>query len=144
MNCYFHITYIYNIFIYPDVFTDGKDPEISNCEETAGSNCTGTMLVQDKRPSMVVFNILEENTDNPRQTGPRPSIFSAFSQLAGGSHRPSIFSRLSDLSFASMSYYSNLRKLFCAALIIFTLFIVYLVVILLFYPVNKTENNVFI
>ena len=135
MNCYICI-------ICPDVFTDCQDPESSDCEEEAGSS--RILEVQDKRPSMVMFNIFEESSDSTRQTRPRPSIFSALSQLAGGSHRPSIFSRLSDLSFASMSYYSNLRKLVCAALFIFTLFIVYLVVILLFYPVNKTENNVFI
>ena len=109
----------------------------------AGSNSTRTLLVQDKRPSMVMFNILEENTDNPRQ---RPSIFSAFSQLAGGSHRPSIFSRLSDLSFDSISNYWiwNFRKIVLASLVTITLFIVYLVLIFLFYPVKKTGKKIFI
>ena len=133
---------LYLYYICPEVFTDCQDPDSSDCEEEEGSS--RILQVQDKRPSMVMFNIFEESSDNTRQTIPRPSIFSAFSQLAGGSHRPSIFSRLSDLSFASISYYSNLRKLVLAALIIFILFIVYLVVIFLFYPVDKTEKKLFI
>ena len=90
--------------------------------------------VEDKRPSLVVFNMLEENTENGRQTRTRPSVFSAFSQLAGGSHRPSIFSHLSDLSFQSFSnYYLNYKNLVLFALLIFLVFIVYVFLILLFY-----------
>ena len=89
-----------------------------------------------------MFNIFEENAGYPGQTRARPSIFSALSQLAGGSQRPSIFSRLSDLSFDSFSSYWNFRKLLLGALITFTLFIVYLVVIFLFYPpLTKTEQK---
>ena len=115
------------------------NPEIhksarTNCEEVAGGS-TRTLHLQDKRPSMVMFNIFEENTEYPRQTRPRPSIFSVFSQLAGGSQRPSIFSRLSDLSFDSFTnYHWNYRNIVLAALICFTVFILYIVLILLFFP----------
>ena len=117
------------------------NPEIhksarTNCEEVAGGS-TRTLHLQDKRPSMVMFNIFEENTEYPRQTRPRPSIFSVFSQLAGGSQRPSIFSRFSDLSFDSFTNYHchwNYRNLVLAALICFTVFILYIVLILLYFP----------
>ena len=120
------------MYICPEVFTDCQDPDSSDCEEEEGSS--RILQVQDKRPSMVMFNIFEESSDNTRQTIPRPSIFSAFSQLAGGSHRPSIFSHLSDLSFQSFSnYYLNYKNLVLFALLIFLVFIVYVFLILLFY-----------
>ena len=119
----------------------GKDPEIqsgNNCEEAAVGS-TRTLDLQDKRASMVMFNICE-NTDNPRQARPRPSIFSVLSQVAGGSHRPSVFSRLSDLSLGSFSNFSwNYRKLVILALVIAIVIIIYMVLILLFYPVTKTK-----
>ena len=123
----------------------GKDPEIQSAEnEEAAVGSTRTLDLQDKRPSMVMFNICE-NTDNPRQARPRPSIFSVSSQglpLAGGSHRPSIFSRLSELSLDSFSNFSwNYRKLVILALITAIVFIIYMVLILLFYPVIKTKDH---
>ena len=114
----------------PEIYKTAR----SNCEEVAGGS-TRTLHVTDKRPSMVMFNIFEENTECPRQTRPRPSIFSVFSHLAEGSQRPSIFSRFSDLSFDSFSnYHWNYRNLVLAALICFTIFILYIVLILLFFP----------
>ena len=119
----------------------GKDPEIqsgNNCEEAAVGS-TRTLDLQDKRASMVMFNICE-NTDNPRLARSRPSIFSVLSQVAGGSHRPSVFSRLSDLSLGSFSNFSwNYRKLVILALVIAIVIIIYMVLILLFYPVTKTK-----
>ena len=121
----------------------GKDPEIqsgNNCEEAAVGS-TRTLDLQDKRASMVMFNICE-NTDNPRLARSRPSIFSVLSQVAGGSHRPSVFSRLSDLSLGSFSNFSwNYRKLVILALITAIVFIIYMVLILLFYPVTKTKDH---
>ena len=67
-----------------------KDPEVyqserNDSEEVQLAEGSSRIQVQDKRPSMVMFNIFEENTEHPRQTRPRPSIFSVFSHLAGGS-----------------------------------------------------------
>ena len=108
-----------------------------------------TVSVQTKCPS-VVFNLIEDATDqNGRKkphkansfveqnnefvhSGPRPSIFSLFSQVASRSHRPSIFSRLSDFSTASSQLFDwNYGKIFyrflssCSFFIILTLILIF-------------------
>ena len=118
---------------------------------------------QNKRAS-VVFKMMEEGKEDvkgdeddefpPRPShhcirrisefgacGPRPSIFSVFSQVASRSHRPSIFSRLSDFSLGSFSsnYSWNFRKMFVLIFVIFSFFIIVSFLLVLFWP--KFEHH---
>ena len=113
---------------------------------------------QGKRPS-VVFNLMgegkgevygkEDDDFPPRPSyhvtrrisefgarGPRPSIFSVFSQVASRSHRPSIFSRLSDFSIGSFTsnYSWNYRKVFGLVFASFSFFIIVTLLLVFIWP----------
>ena len=117
-----------------------------------------TVPVKTKRPS-VVFNLIEDGTDQngkkkPQiankfveqnnefvESGPRPSIFSLFSQVASRSHRPSIFSRLSDFSTASSQLFDwNYGKICYLFLTSCSFFIILTLILLIFWP-EQSENK---
>ena len=121
------------------------------------------MAGTNKRTS-VVFNLMEEGNSDVRENedfpprpahhfmrrisefgacGPRPSIFSVFSQVASRSNRPSIFSRLSDFSVGSFSsnYSWNYRKIFLLVFISFSFFITVSFLLLVFWPTFEQKKD---
>ena len=97
--------------------------------------------VMNSKRNSVVFQLFEDSQDCPSHShvishGPRPSIFSVFSQIASRSHRPSIFSRLSDFSIVSLSqYYTwNYKKIGIFIMICILVFLMLCGLLLAYWP----------
>ena len=138
-----------------------KISKASEFQKISDQDCqksSKTAVGQGKRPS-VVFNLMgegkgenygkEDDDFPPRPSyhvtrrisefgarGPRPSIFSVFSQVASRSHRPSIFSRLSDFSIGSFTsnYSWNYRKVFGLVFASFSFFIIVTLLLVFIWP----------
>lgn len=129
---------------------DQETKLVLHCDKSAGSLRTNKLNSESvqteaaapgKRPSVLMFNITEENVSHvlAGETRARqPSVFGVLSGLS--SQRPSVFSRFSDISFSNLSYTWNYRRIFLAVLLLFTLFLLYiLAVILMFNPHSEPD-----
>ena len=109
--------------------------------EVCDSDAPKLTSVMNSKRNSVVFQLFEDSQDCPSHShvvarGPRPSIFSLFSQIASRSHRPSIFSRLSDFSIVSLSqYYTwNYKKIGIFIMICILVFLMLCGLLLAYWP----------
>ena len=84
-----------------------------------------------KRPSVVMFNILDETLSH--------STAGVFQPRDG--HRPSIFSRLSDISFNSFTYSWNYKRILSFILLLLTIFLIYIFIVLILFSPGPQTNN---
>ena len=88
----------------------------------------------NKRPSVVVFNILEETVSHST-----PVLHTA--GISRDGQRNSIFSCLSDISFNSFTYSWNYKRMLSLVLILLAIFFIYIFIVLIFFsPAAKTSH----
>ena len=87
----------------------------------------------NKRPSVVMFNILEETVSHSTPTLHNTGI-------SRDGQRNSIFSFLSDISFNSFTYSWNYKRMLSLVLILLAIFFIYIFIVLFFFsPTAKTS-----